>query len=629
VIKIGFKSNKINGNINFAIIFLIMVFSGFDLIFRSKEIAVYGAKEWGFYALSICFLILLAREYFYWQKRSGHRLISALVVLPLTLFIVLGSYAFYNYFSILPNVFTFEYMYEEYRDFIFILKTNLTLVNVTGFVLAVTAVQLLSNYLVKKVQFPKRNKIEITISVLVVVGLSLMFNNNVRLNPGAFSPLVNTFFSFTKSTASKLSGKNTGIRLLTQANRIKLVPIDRKLPFNVLIVINESLRALNSGTHGYSRNTTPNISRFLAENEGVALKNYYANCTRTGLAIPTIFTGINPVQSGSLIFSYPIYSNYAKTFKNVKTFVISAHSYKWFNFDKFLNDGSWDSFMYKETSPYPEKNALCYDDKYLAPALNDYLQTVADSSSFVGLLHLNGTHDPYYSDDDMKKFNSGDRYDVYDNAVLTVDKNINEVINTLKKHNRLNNTVIIFTSDHAEALGEHGYSGHLHTFYEEEARLPGWIYIPQQLRKSPEWQNRYLNIVANRNLNMSNNDLMPTFLELLGIWNDPTYATLQEKFLGNPLSLPLDSNRIIRFQNYNDVSTKNMFTGLGLKYKQYKYLLHTKYNKLVEEVYDVRSDSLEKNNLIKSLDPAILNKFHQALQEYDNTDILYEQLKKQ
>ena len=93
--------------------------------------------------------------------------------------------------------------------------------------------------------------------------------------------------------------------------------------------------------------------------------------------------------------------------------------------------------------------------------------------------------------------------ELYTKEVESVDQRLGYILNVLKYRDLLDDTYIIFTSDHGELFGEHGWWCHGHHFYEELVNVPLIIAgpgIPKGKRMN--------NIV-------SHIDLMPTVLDLL------------------------------------------------------------------------------------------------------------------
>jgi glucan phosphoethanolaminetransferase (alkaline phosphatase superfamily) len=514
-------------------------------------------------------------------------------------------------------------MFDEFRDFIGMGLSQVDLAGFVVFIIFAVLFGLLSyRYCILTTPKKRMRKIDVILSVCAILALSLVFNNNVRMNPGAFNPLVNLSFSFTKAAEGFAKGKGVGLRTLTEANRDAPEELGEDLGFNVVLILHESLRADRCNTHGYALDTTPNQSAFITAEDGVVFHNAYAASTRTMLAVPSFFTGVSPVQSGSLIFIQPIISNYLNMFRDITTFLIAAHSYRWGNFDKFIDDGSWDYIFYKEIGNYPSVSELSIDDKYVVIEFDKFLSGV--EGQFGGVLHFAGTHSPYQSVKEDQIFNGRETHSDYDNSVRTLDRNVGAVLDLLKKRNLLENTVLLSTSDHAEALGEHGYWGHLHTFYDEEARVPLWLYIPKGLRSVGRFARMYERAANNVQRNVSNTDIVPTMLDIVGLWGRDDIAVYQDRLLGRPLTADLEEERCIMFQNKNSVSTENMFTGLGIRCGKYKYLLHSRHGKLAEEVYDLIADPNEEANLVNAISTDFLEGFRKQVRSHKNSRELYE-----
>lgn len=72
---------------------------------------------------------------------------------------------------------------------------------------------------------------------------------------------------------------------------------------------------------------------------------------------------------------------------------------------------------------------------------------------------------------------------IYDNQLKKIEYIILNVINTLKLKNKFDNTVIIITSDHGQALKEHGYYGHGTFLFDELIHIPILIKFPKTFKQ--------------------------------------------------------------------------------------------------------------------------------------------------
>lgn len=92
----------------------------------------------------------------------------------------------------------------------------------------------------------------------------------------------------------------------------------------------------------------------------------------------------------------------------------------------------------------------------------------------------------------------------YDAALLELDTLFGELIESLRASGRLENTVVIVTSDHGEHLGEHHMLDHQYSLYEPLLRIPLIVHYPARLQPGRDARP------------VSNVDLFPTILELTG-----------------------------------------------------------------------------------------------------------------
>ena len=89
--------------------------------------------------------------------------------------------------------------------------------------------------------------------------------------------------------------------------------------------------------------------------------------------------------------------------------------------------------------------------------------------------------------------------------VESIDERVGYILKALKHTNLMDNTYIIFTSDHGEFLGEEGYIGHGGSFYEETVHIP-LIFFGPGIKPG-----------IKLNAYVSHIDLIPTIKDLLGL----------------------------------------------------------------------------------------------------------------
>ena len=93
----------------------------------------------------------------------------------------------------------------------------------------------------------------------------------------------------------------------------------------------------------------------------------------------------------------------------------------------------------------------------------------------------------------------------YDSAIRYLDSQLARLVSQLKDLGLFQNSLIVITSDHGEAFGEHNRIGHSHSAYESEVHVPLIIKYPYQA------QPRVIGTLV------SQVDVMPTVLSALGL----------------------------------------------------------------------------------------------------------------
>lgn len=102
----------------------------------------------------------------------------------------------------------------------------------------------------------------------------------------------------------------------------------------------------------------------------------------------------------------------------------------------------------------------------------------------------------------------------YDANVEMIDTQVGQILDTLEARGRMENTIIVFTSDHGDCLGDHGLIQKWAP-YEQVTRVPLTICAPQRFRGG-----RQVDALVQLF------DLGPTILEWAGVEPDPTFEAI-------------------------------------------------------------------------------------------------------
>ena len=116
--------------------------------------------------------------------------------------------------------------------------------------------------------------------------------------------------------------------------------------------------------------------------------------------------------------------------------------------------------------------------------------------------------DPHQRYDPPEPFKSEYKDNLYNGEVAYVDFALGQLFDFLKEENLENNTLIIFTADHGESLGEHGESTHGYFAYNSTLWVPLIISFPGATAKEIEDEVCHV-------------DIYPTVCDMLGIKKPP------------------------------------------------------------------------------------------------------------
>ena len=161
-----------------------------------------------------------------------------------------------------------------------------------------------------------------------------------------------------------------------------------------------------------------------------------------------------------------------------------------------------------------------------------------------------------------------------------VDQQIGRIIDALKESGLLENTLIIFTSDHGDGAGSHRWAAKLN-LYEESVKVPFII----------SWKGEISHGVSQALI--SGLDILPTMCDYAGI-------AIPESFLGKSFKPFLDapeiaSDEFIVTELATDPKDPT-WKGRMIRKKQYKYNLYSK-GERYEQLFDLAEDPGEMQNL--------------------------------
>lgn len=323
---------------------------------------------------------------------------------------------------------------------------------------------------------------------------------------------------------------------------------------NLVMIITESVRA-QSVCVEYSPDCTYTPFSNALVKERFPVTQMRALDSTTAISLAVMWNGLAPTAKRADIHSAPILWEYAKAAGYESAYYTSQHML-------FGNSGTWlegtpwkrhvSATMIEEDATY-EVGA---DDKKLVDwALGDLDQL---KEPYFVVLHLSNTHFPYKIDDEDIPFEreaektkgEAEVVDRYQDSIHLQDKALAHFLSTYAKRPEAARTVVSYVSDHGEQLREKGAVGHTGTLFDEEVRVPFWVYAPQGTLSKQEEEG----LRARKTTPVSQLDVFPTMLDLLGVWDAPEVAPFKPRIAGQSLlRLPYEEGRPIVMSNCTEL----------------------------------------------------------------------------
>ena len=391
---------------------------------------------------------------------------------------------------------------------------------------------------------------------------------------------------------------------------------------NIILVTLDTVRADHLSLYGYSRQTTPQIDRWARQ--GVVFENAIAPTSWTLASHASIFTGLLPHQHGA-DWQIPL-----RTTRWTLADVLKAWGYETAGFTSNIGygeagwglDAGFDLYEDNRVSALHNLQALELGRRILGPAYrrwvwpeyferrhasqvnSDILDWFRRRSPQRYFLFVNyfDAHDPYlapgayahqfgvanptlirgtrfaFTSSGSVHLPQQDRATLiagYDNSLAALDSAVSDLLDSLARRPGWKNTVVILTSDHGEAFGEHGTYCHGENLYNESVHVPLVIFgpgVPRGMRVSRV---------------VSTQDLFSTVLKFAAARSGPFSRSALQRFW-----MPRDGQEGLDAPVISELTPKYGFTGLwaqmSLRTQEWEYLRDSRGK---EELYRWRERS--------------------------------------
>lgn len=348
-------------------------------------------------------------------------------------------------------------------------------------------------------------------------------------------------------------------------------------PPSVILISVDTLRADRLSCYGYRPLRTPHIDAIA---KGGTL--FYQVSAQVPLTVPShisLLTSTYPFSNGSedngqqlgpdaLTLAEVLKSQGYRTAAFVGGFVLDRRFGLDQGFDVYDSPFSLHRFKGTDTG---DIKRLGED---VVRAAKQWLNQISDQPFFV-FLHLYDLHTPYNLPPRLRTRFHGSGYEA---ELGYVDEVLGDFWKFLAQRGLLERTLIAFTSDHGESLGDHGESTHGYFIYQSTLWVPLIIHWPAHTNPLPARVDEPANLL----------DLAPTILQFLGLPRPPEFQGRSLLELQKALTPPREVySESLYARNHFACSALH-----SLRIGRYKYIEAPK-----PEFYDLGLDLGETKNL--------------------------------
>ncbi len=188
----------------------------------------------------------------------------------------------------------------------------------------------------------------------------------------------------------------------------------------------------------------------------------------------------------------------------------------------------------------------------------------------------------------------------YLRCVAGIDRAVGSVLDYLEENGLSENTIVVYTSDQGFYLGEHGWFDK-RWMYEESFKMPFVIKNPRKIKPGTTSDAMVMNV-----------DFAPTLLDMAGL-NIPSEMqgkSFKGTFEGDEKSL----RKSVYYHYYEYPIWHQVQPHYGIRTDRYK-LIHFYYSMDEWELYDLKKDPSEMNNIYSEASSELIENLKNELEE--------------
>lgn len=343
----------------------------------------------------------------------------------------------------------------------------------------------------------------------------------------------------------------TQLGLTEQSNQMRprareSLPVDpltsrAETPRNVLFILLESVRKdATCNAFDPACEKTGHTSRLAPERYHFEQMRSMASCTAISLAVT--WSGVQPIEDRDTLHTWPLIFDYAKA-AGWHTAFYTSQNMMFGNARLWVKNLGVDQFISAtELEPTADLDLGAHEG-LLADYVNDHIGQLQEP--YLAVIQLSNVHYPYLVDPNLPQpfqpattSKAPDEnpyfYNQYLNSVHQQDLHLSRIVKQLRDSDAGKRTVIVYTSDHAEAFREHNQMGHTFSIFDEEVHVPMWIDAPPGTLNEAQREA----MQSKQDAFVFHVDIAPTILDIMGLWDEPGVEKYKSKLVGHSLIRP-------------------------------------------------------------------------------------------
>jgi len=325
--------------------------------------------------------------------------------------------------------------------------------------------------------------------------------------------------------------------------------VDRRSvkPWNVIIIIVESLRADQLRVYGSGRDVMPAVDAMAHESR--VFMNLHSQASHTNYAVLAPLSSQYPLRSATE-YTYPKNLSYPRVLiydilkaLGYQTAIFSSSNENWAGMINYLQTGNLDRVFHASAFTGPinampgdtgfadwvkaTAHAGSVDDRFTISEAVKWIDEVKTKPFFM-YVNLQNSHLPYRVPADFphrfgpKELNFTIRFgyipkdkidvvkDTYADSLAYVDSQIARLFESLRQNELWDRTIVVLTGDHGQAFYEHGFAAHGGPISDEVMRVPLVIRAPGMAPGLDRQPTQHV-------------DVPPSVLDLLGLPPHPSF----------------------------------------------------------------------------------------------------------